>query len=95
MSEALEKQIYDEELAELTEKFLSVPTQEKKNKQVKVDIGDLEKAARELRSLYYDMPPYCVYPDCFHCPYGDCGWTKAGNEETIQELIRVFARKGE
>lgn len=19
-------------------------------------------------------PKYCVYPDCFHCPYSDCKW---------------------
>ena len=94
MDKVLEKQTYNQELTEFTDKFLSIPTP-KRRETKKADLTDPEKAAKELRSLYSDMPPYCVYPNCFHCPYGDCGWTKAGNEESIQELIRAFARKGE
>lgn len=93
MNKVLEKQTYNQELTELTDKFLSISTPKKQRNRKKADLADPEKTASELRSLYSDMPPYCVYPDCFHCPYGDCGWTKAGNEESIQELIRVFARK--
>lgn len=92
MNELLEKQIYDQELKELTEKFLTTYS-EKIEKTQKPVILDLEKEARKIRGFYSDMPSYCIYPNCFHCPYRDCGWTKAVNEDDIQDVIRGFARK--
>lgn len=87
--------MYGTELKELTEKFLSaVPTSQKNTgTAVYMTDAELEKEVQELRSTYSDMPEYCVYPDCFHCPYGDCGWSKAGNEELIQGMVRAFSRR--
>ena len=66
-------------------------TPERKNRMLEGD--ELEKRAGEIRSLYTDLPDYCKYPDCFHCQYSDCGWTKAGNEDAMQEVIRGLARR--
>lgn len=89
------KSRYQEAVEDIEEKFLNahIPVSQKKGTPRRLATrGELERKAREVRRLYSDMPDYCVYPDCFHCPYGDCGWTKAGNEEQLQGMIRAFSR---
>lgn len=53
---------------------------------------ELEKKAKEERSYYTDMPPYCRYPDCFHCPYNECGWDGVGKDKEIQDIIKGFSQ---
>ena len=40
MNKVLEKQTYNQELTELTDKFLSIPTPKKEGKQKKADLAD-------------------------------------------------------
>ena len=50
MNKVPEKQTYNQELTELTDKFLSIPTPKKKGNRKKADLADPERVARELRS---------------------------------------------
>lgn len=89
------KSKYAEQLNDITEKFLNSSSSASGTRKLPKKIvtkEELEKKAREVRQTYSDMPDYCVYPDCFHCPYGECGWDKAGNEEALQDIIRGFSR---
>lgn len=51
----------------------------------------LEKTAEEERRKYRRLPTYYKYPDCFHCVYGECGWTGVPRKDENQELIRAFS----
>ena len=31
-------------------------------------------------------PEYCCYPDCFHCPYDDCHYSRLEYEDRTRDF---------